>query len=165
MIQKKICLLGSFAVGKTSLVSRLVHGRFLASYVTTVGVKIDKWLLNLGTREVALVIWDLAGEDEFVRSRDTYFRGASGYLLVVDGTRRSTLDVAHALRDRIRRTAGPLPYVVILNKSDLEDQWEITQEDIDSLAREARAVVRASAKSGDNVEEAFRLLAAEVLKA
>ena len=89
MIQKKICLLGGFGVGKTSLVSRFVHSIFSDKYLTTVGVKIDKKRVDLGSQQVDLVIWDIYGEDDFQKVRMSYLRGASGYLLVADGTRRS----------------------------------------------------------------------------
>lgn len=94
MIQKKICLLGGHAVGKTSLVARYVKSIFSDKYHTTIGVKIDRKTLLLGERDVTLMIWDLAGEDEFREIEISYLRGASGYLIVVDGTRRSTLDTA-----------------------------------------------------------------------
>ena len=87
MIQKKICMLGAFAVGKTSLVQRFVKSLFSDRYLTTVGVKIDKKIVTVGDTEVSLVLWDLAGEDEFQSVQTSYLRGASGYLLVIDGTR------------------------------------------------------------------------------
>jgi len=104
MIQKKICLLGGFGVGKTSLVSRFVHSIFSDKYLTTVGVKIEKKSLVLNEQELDLVIWDLYGEDDFQKVRMSYLRGASGYLLVADGTRRTTLDTAMSLHEAAVRT-------------------------------------------------------------
>jgi small GTP-binding protein len=77
MIQKKICLLGAFAVGKTSLVSRFVKSIFSDRYYTTVGVKIEKKIVRVGEQQWNLIIWDLAGEDEFMQIRMSYLRGAS----------------------------------------------------------------------------------------
>ena len=92
MIQKKVCMLGASAVGKTSLVGRFVQGIFSDKYLTTVGVKIDKKKVSLDSGEMTLMLWDIYGQDEFQTIRDTYLRGATGYLLVADGTRYSTLD-------------------------------------------------------------------------
>ena len=124
MIKKKICMLGAFAVGKTSLVQRYVHSLFSEKYLTTVGVKIDKKTVDAGGAPVDLILWDIHGEDEFQAVRPSYLRGASGCLLVVDGTRRHTLHTAHSLLKRTRDTVGGIPVIFIFNKSDLQASWE-----------------------------------------
>jgi len=88
-LQKKICMLGAFSVGKTSLVKRYVDSVFSETYLTTVGVKIDKKVIDLSGRTVNLILWDLAGEDDINAFRMAYLRGAAGYVLVADGTRPS----------------------------------------------------------------------------
>ena len=76
MIQKKICMVGAFGVGKTSLVSRYVHSIFSEKYQTTVGVKIDKKVVQSRGAEVTLVLWDLAGEDALTTVRPSQLKGA-----------------------------------------------------------------------------------------
>ena len=125
MISKKVCMLGGFAVGKTSLVSRFVRSIFSEKYLTTVGVKIDKKTVPVPGNDVDLVLWDIYGEDDFQKMRTSYLRGANGYLLVVDGTRRSTLDTARDLHKLAVDTVGPVPHLVLVNKSDLADAWEV----------------------------------------
>ena len=78
MIQKKICMLGSFAVGKTSLVARFVRSIYSEKYHTTVGVKIDKKQVQFDGKSMNLILWDLYGEDEFQKVHMSYLRGASG---------------------------------------------------------------------------------------
>lgn len=163
MLQKKICMLGSFAVGKTSLVSRFVRSLYSDKYQTTVGVKIDKKVVQVDGREVNLVLWDLYGEDEFQKLRTSYLRGASGYLLVVDGTRRETLDRALSLRERTEEAIGPVLFVIVLNKYDLTDQWEIDEHTVEELKRKGWAVLCGSAKTGLGVEEAFAILARKMV--
>ena len=163
MIQKKVCMIGAFAVGKTSLVARYVESVFSDRYHTTVGVKVDKKLVRVDGRETALLLWDLYGEDEFQPLATTYFRGMSGYLLVADGTRRATLDKALELHARVVESAGELPFVLVLNKSDLADEWEIDESEILRLAREW-PVIRTSAKTGAGVEDAFDRLARDMLE-
>src|SRR4051812_4697694 len=124
-VQKKICILGGFSVGKTSLVKRFVQSIFSEAYITTVGVKVDKKTVELAERSVNLILWDLAGEDDIGSLRLSYLRGSAGYLLVADGTRPPTLDVALALRRRVEADYGPLPFALLVNKSDLTDQWAI----------------------------------------
>jgi small GTP-binding protein len=155
MIQKKICMLGSFAVGKTSLVARFVRSMFSEKYHTTVGVKIDKKIVEVDDTEVNLILWDLAGEDEYQKVRMSYLRGAAGYILVVDGTRPATLDTALSLRETINEQIGDIPFVMLFNKSDLSSDWEIKQETIDEFAERGWLTMPTSAKSGENVERAF----------
>lgn len=164
MIQKKICMLGTFAVGKTSLVARFVQSLFSERYMTTVGVKIDKKIVNATGRDVCLVLWDLHGDDEYQRIRPAYLRGASGYFLVADGTRKSTLDQARVLQQNVEQNLGPIPFLVLLNKDDLTEEWEIQEEDIDLLTEQGWTVLSTSAKSGHNVEQAFLTLAERMIE-
>ena len=162
MIQKKICLLGAFAVGKTSLVSRFVKSIYSDEYLTTVGVKVDKKTVTLGDKEVNLIVWDLAGEDEFQKVSMDYLRGAAGYLLVADGTRLSTLETARMLRQRVADNVGEIPFAFIVNKNDLSAEWEIDDQAIADCQAAGWAVIRSSAKTGEGVEEAFKLLAEKI---
>jgi small GTP-binding protein len=164
MIQKKICMLGAFAVGKTSLVSRFVSSLFSEKYLTTVGVKIDKKSLNIDNREVTLLLWDIYGQDEFQTVQQSYLRGSSGYLLVVDGTRRATLETAVRLRQSAEQVVGNVPFVVVLNKADLESEWQVDEPGIWKLAEQGAPIVRASAKTGAGVEETFLKLTREMLR-
>lgn len=162
MIQKKICTLGAYAVGKTSLMSRFVHSAFSEKYLTTIGVKIDKKTIRLGAEEVTLMLWDLAGEDEFLQVRASFLRGASGYLLVIDRTRPGTLETAGNLKRRIENEVGKIPFVVVFNKSDLAE-LKITSHEIEVLTAQGYDCVETSAKTGQGVEEAFLRLAAKML--
>jgi len=163
MIQKKVCMLGAFAVGKTSLVSRYVRSIFSDKYYTTVGVKIDKKLVSVGEKEVNLILWDLAGEEEYQKVHMSYLRGASGYLLVVDGTRPATLETALRLQKSAAEAVGDIPFVLILNKSDLTDDWEIDGTTVEEIASRGWPVIRGSAKTGEGVEESFSLLVRKIL--
>ena len=101
MLQKKICMLGSFSVGKTSLVRRFVESIFSDAYQTSIGVKIEKKVVRAGNEEVTLVLWDIHGEDVYQKIRMSYLRGMSGYLLVADGTRRQTQIGRASCRERV----------------------------------------------------------------
>lgn len=162
MIQKKICMLGGFAVGKTSLVRRFVRSIFSDKYHSTVGVKIDKKVVESGRGEINLILWDLAGDDPFQSLQLTYLRGASGYLFVADVTRRDTLDKALELKRLAEREYGPVPSVLVVNKTDLHASWDLEPGALDELRRAGWDVVETSAKSGAGVEEAFMLLAGKL---
>jgi small GTP-binding protein len=159
MLQKKVCMLGAFGVGKTSLVRRYVQSIFSETYLTTVGVKIDKKTLTVDGRELTLLLWDIAGEDEVSPIRTSYLRGAAGYFLVVDGTRGETLETARSIHARLTGEIGPVPFLVLLNKADMQESWELGPEPVASLERAGWAVVRTSARTGAGVEDAFQALA------
>lgn len=189
MIQKKVCMLGGTAVGKTSLVTRFVSSVFSDAYLTTVGVKISKKTVAVdpapdgtadhpavpgattnhstaprpGSVDVDLMVWDIYGEDEFQKMRASYLRGAAAYLLVVDVTRRATLDTARALQALAVQTVGRVPFVLLLNKSDLSAQWDLDDGLLDRLRAEGWRIWQTSAKTGAGVEEAFRALATDTL--
>ena len=164
MIQKKICMLGGFAVGKTSLVRRFVSNVFSDHYQTTIGVTVEKKLVTVNDQEIMLLLWDLYGEDEFQRVRDSYLRGSSGYILVMDGTRKATLETALMLQEVIVRTVGSVPFVSIINKSDLRSEWEIDEPAIERLRERGWTVFLGSAKDGQGVEDLFLALATEIVQ-
>jgi len=159
ILQRKICMLGAYAVGKTSLVSRFVRSIFSDKYQTTVGVKIDKKTVSVGDQELSLILWDLVGEDDFIQVRMSYLRGCAGYLLVADGMRRATLDKAVELQQRVEGEIGKLPFILLINKLDKIDEWEIKESDIAVLSADGWHVVATSAKTGVGVQETFLALA------
>jgi small GTP-binding protein len=162
-MKKKLCMLGASGVGKTSLVARFVRSAFSEKYLTTIGVKVDKKTVAVNGVDCDLMLWDLAGEDEFVTAQLSYLRNAHGYLLVVDGTRRATLDAAMLLHGRAGEVIGEAPFRLVLNKSDLADGWEISDAQVQSLVDQGWKILRTSAKSGAGVELAFHELAVEMI--
>ena len=160
MLKKKICIVGSFGVGKTSLVRRFVDSIFDESYLATVGVKIDRKDVRIGSTAVTLVLWDLAGEDDLAQLNVSHLRGSSGYILVADGCRATTLAKAIDIQGRIARLLGPLPFVIVVNKADLRDQWEVKGAIVEERGW---TTFETSAKAGSGVEEMFQHLAEKLL--
>jgi small GTP-binding protein len=164
MIQKKICMVGTFGVGKTSLVERYVHSKFEDKYLTTMGVKITKKLVSVNDREVNLVLWDLAGEDKLTIVKPMNLMGAFGYFLVADGTRASTFEALFDLQERVQAVVGDVPFTCVVNKLDLRDQWQVTDGSLARLDQLGWPYMLTSAKSGEAVEELFLSLAQRMLK-
>ena len=156
----KACIVGDFAVGKTSTVERFVNNQFSEKYLTTVGVKIDTKETPLPDRGVSqkLVLWDVAGKDTFGDIEFAYLRGAAGIIYVADGTRSQTIATAHDLRRQIEARIGETPFVFLLNKSDLESAWEVSARQIEALRAAVSNLFITSAKRGDNVDDALTRL-------
>jgi small GTP-binding protein len=158
IMQMKVCMLGAYAVGKTSLVARFVKSIFSEKYHTTIGVKVDKKTVRIGEQDVSMILWDLAGEDDFYQVRMSYLRGSAGYLLVADGMRRQTLDKAFELQQRTEKEIGKAPFILVINKLDQVGQWEIKDTDLNQFSSSGWEVVSTSAKTGIGVEQTFLAL-------
>ena len=163
MKTRKICMIGDFAVGKTSLVSRFVHSTFSDHYLTTVGVKIDTKRVDLASGDaIKLVLWDIAGKSDFAEVDTSYLRDASAYLLVMDGTRPETLEHAIALQKQTEAVLGERPFCALLNKHDLQDRWLLDSDSCTALESRGWRLRRTSALTGDGVEAAFVELGARL---
>ncbi len=148
-------MLGAYAVGKTSLVRQFIHSIFDEKYHSTIGVKVDEKTVSIDGQEIKLMLWDIAGAEDYFSVPMSYVRGSSGYLLVIDGTRPETLDRALDIVEQIEQTLGKLPAMVVLNKCDLTDQWQLDDAQLKKLAPLNCPVINGSAKTGEGVEEAF----------
>ncbi|MFA5450612.1 MAG: Rab family GTPase [Dehalococcoidales bacterium] len=163
LIKKKVCMLGAFSVGKTSLVRRYVDNIFSEKYQTTIGVKIDKKIVEVEGQKLVLLLWDLAGRDGIVDLRTSYLRGASGYLLVVDKTRTNTLQIAVDIQKSVQENLGNVPFITLINKWDLEGKWDIGEEAITDLRTKGWEVMKTSAKTNQCVDEAFKELGSKMI--
>ncbi len=159
----KVCILGDFAVGKTSLVRRFVDEAFSERYLTTVGVKIDtKTVHPEGAEPIKLVLWDVAGADELSALQTSYVRGSAGFILVCDLTRRETLTTATKLKSEVAAQFGPVPWCLFANKNDLTEEREIDDMALSELTEDGWIVHTTSAKTGFNVESAVLALASRL---
>jgi small GTP-binding protein len=159
-LTKKICLIGDFAVGKTSLVRRFTESRFDEHYLSTIGVRVSRKATSL-TPEITLtmMIWDTAGGEAFNHIVRTYYQGASGALLVCDLTRIETVTGLVGYASDFLSVNPGAPLVIIGNKLDLAGQHMVSLERLADLARVLGAPwVRSSAKTGDGVDQAFHTL-------
>lgn len=159
MTKKKICLLGAPGVGKSSLVARFVKSIFSEKYQASVGAKVDKKTVQANGEQVELVIWDMAGDSAERLSHSPYLRGSAGHLVVADGTQPETIEEGVRLAHEVAVNHGDVPLVFLVNKSDLANLWRVTPEAIARLAGEKGKVFLTSAKTGENVEQAFVTLA------
>ncbi|MGI9272945.1 MAG: Rab family GTPase [Woeseiaceae bacterium] len=160
-LTSKICIVGDFAVGKTSVAERFVNNQFSQKYLTTVGVKIDTKEIEHPTLGVnhKLIIWDVAGSDRFSHREFAYLRGASGYVYVADGTRPQTLGSVQQIRAQIIEQYGTAASIFLINKFDLVADWSIDDERLQELGAKDDTVFKTSAKTGDAVDKALTRLA------
>ncbi len=169
-VKKKICLIGSFAVGKTSLVERFVYNRFDEKYLTTIGVKISQKPLppiqdpTSGKMiQHTFMIWDIAGLEKFDKMVTNYFRGAAGALAVADLTRPETIEHISELCDRFRSISPNANVVLLGNKLDIFKEDKKTLAALKAKAVEYESdLILTSAKTGERVEQAFMELSQKI---
>ena len=173
-VKAKICLIGEAAVGKTSLIKRYVHNDFDDEYITTLGAKVTKKQMELDMPDngirvgMDMTIWDIMGEKGFRDLiKEAFFVGTSGVLAVCDITRYDTLKELDDWVQSVFRIVGSVPVIFAVNKVDLKDEVLLMYGDVE-LKQASRAFgadyVYTSAKTGENVEEAFRILGERILE-
>lgn len=172
VLKLKVCLVGDGAVGKTSLIKKFVYDEFSDKYLATIGTKITKKEVLVpdpegdGKIRVDMAIWDIMGQQGFRRLlQEAYFFGVDGVIAVCDLTREETLSGLSDWLDRIEGAAGDVPIITLGNKKDLQDSIAVKEDDLKKLSKEKKSeYLLTSAKTGENVERAFRDLTTTILK-
>ncbi len=162
---KKVVVIGDPAVGKTSLIKRFVQDVFDDRYLNTIGAKVMKKELGVNrpdTGEIVdlkLILWDIAGQESYEIVKKAYYRGASGAIVVCDSTRKETMDDLHRWIENLFDVTDVIPLVIIINKIDLDEETQFTEEQAsEEFAAYGAGVFRTSAKTGENVERIFHEL-------
>ncbi len=166
MFKAKVCLVGEIAVGKTSLVRRYTVGSFDERYTTTLGINLSKKVLDLPPSRgdpparLELIVFDIMGQRKLRELlTESYFKGTQGLLAVCDVTRRETLEELPNWIEMAKEVAGRVPLVIAANKMDLAGDSRFGESDVSQVARAYEGEwLTTSAKTGANVEEAFRRL-------
>ncbi|MDJ0752458.1 MAG: Rab family GTPase [Ardenticatenaceae bacterium] len=159
-VQRKICLLGDFSVGKTSLVRQFVEGRFDDRYLSTIGVKISRRQISRPDYLLNLLIWDLAGGDDYDDVTSGYLRGAAGILMVCDLTRPLTLHTLRKYRKQLDEIKLDPVVVIAANKVDLVAERAVDDSLLEELSQQINApYLLSSAKTGEGVAAAFDQIA------
>jgi len=170
-LKSKVCLVGESAVGKTSLIRKFVLNAFEDHYISTIGTKVCKkpMAFDYNGVQVAIdmMIWDIMGQSGFrTLLQDSYFNGASGIIAVCDVTRRETLSALDGWVDSVRQVAGDVPMVLLANKSDLSSQAQVSLSDLElkGVRHKASSWHLTSAKTGENVAEAFQSIGTAIVQ-
>lgn len=166
--QFKIILIGPGSVGKTSLVNRFVHNKFSSSYKMTMGVDMLNKRLDIDGNNILLNMWDIGGQERFKYMRRNYYRGTSGALLIFDLSRGYTYEtLTKKWYSEMKKYVGKVPFILIGNKVDLlPDIGEtIDKNEAKKFAETEDSIyIQTSAKTGENVEEAFLELSEKLIK-
>ena len=168
MFKFKICLAGAKNVGKSSLIARYCDNVFNEDMMDTIGVAFKRKKIDLEDNiTIDVQIWDFGGEKKYRSLFPQYIKGATAALILYDTTRKKSLEDIDNWVELCNVYGDPdIAKVLIGTKIDLIDQREITKE----IAQKAcntynwcGEIIETSAKTGENVEEAFRKIARELV--
>ncbi|SFV50606.1 Mll3243 protein [hydrothermal vent metagenome] len=163
--QKKVILMGNFSVGKTSLIRRFVDNSFSDKYISTIGVKISKKIIEFNNKSITLLIWDIEGAlDKIKRVNKTYIKGANSAIIVSDVLSENIIEDLKMNLDDLYSVNGFLPTIIAINKIDKNPDFQIDLDEIKSLYPSVVDSFFTSAKSGVNVENIFQKLIEEMEK-
>ncbi len=163
----KLILGGEGGVGKTSMVHRFVEDTFQTDYKSTIGTSIMKkeCLFEGLSSKVRFVIWDLAGQAQFKRVRMSYVENAEAGLLIYDVTRKETLDNLENWHKEIITASPTISLILVGNKIDLTEKRQVSTEEGQGLALKlGLTYIETSAKTGENINDAFKMLALQIIK-
>lgn len=162
----KLILTGDWKVGKTSLIRRFVENKFKDEYISTIGVDITKHVIDLTEdTKINFIIWDVGGQN-FAPYRKRFYEGANCAMIVIDRTRKETLDNVKKWVEDIRESVkNRIPVIIVANKSDLIDEIVLEEQDIkDAADKHGYNYIITSAKTGENVNDAFLYIAYKFLE-
>lgn len=169
----KICLVGESAVGKTSTIRRFVVDQFDDKYLTTIGIKTTKKKIKIkhpkkdGTVDINLIIWDVIGQRGFrLLLQEDYFFGARGIIGVCDITRKDTLSGLESWIEAVQKYTQEIPIIFLGNKCDLVNEQQVDLNELEHFASNYKKAIAflSSAKTGENVELAFKTLSEKILE-
>jgi len=153
----KYIIIGDMGVGKSCLLHQFTENKFVPDSPHTIGVEFGTRIVEVMGKKIKLQIWDTAGQERFRAVTRSYYRGAAGALLVYDITRRITYNHLTSWLTDARNLTNPNTVIMLIgNKKDLEAQRDVTYEEAAQFAKENGLIfIESSAKTGENVEEAF----------
>ncbi|NVM27966.1 MAG: GTP-binding protein [Candidatus Helarchaeota archaeon] len=167
----KIVVIGDSGVGKTSLINQFISKKFDKDYISTIGVNILLKDIELEKDQekykIQMMFWDIGGQEKYTNVRHMFYRGANGAIVVYDLTRPVTFNaVPIFLKDLEDTLQKKVPFILLGNKVDLSDMRHITQEEGNNLGETtgSLAFFETSAKTGEKVEDSFRIIAEACIK-
>lgn len=155
----KIVLIGETQVGKTSMISRLVNGRFNEDNPATIGASLNNFCVQTKYGAVTLQIWDTAGHEKYRALTPMYYRSANVAIMCYDITNKDSFDKLYSWSQELA-DKGPqgLKTVVVGTKKDLEENRAVSTDTAQEFAydRQASFFMEVSSKTGENILQLFQ---------
>jgi small GTP-binding protein len=160
----KISVIGDGQVGKTSLIKKFTKGSFEKDYVKTIGAQFSKYDKKIDRDEIRLIFWDIAGQDDFLFLRPSFYKESGGAIIVysLEENELGKRSFEHILNwyENIKKFCGDIPIIIFANKVDLVEEDNLDESGIQDLVEEHGFLgyYITSAKTGKGVHDAFNTL-------
>ncbi len=167
LYQVKLVVIGDQSVGKTSIIHRYSQNAFKENFLPTLGVAITTNTVDIVSKnsEVKFAIWDFGGQDYLRRVRLNYYCGAKACFIVFDLTREDSFDALLVWDEEKKQYAGDISTVILGNKADLVEKRQVSRDRVLAFANSrGYSYIETSAKTGSNVNDAFKLIAYQVVE-
>lgn len=160
----KLLLIGNSGVGKSCILMRYADNSFTENFFNTIGVDFKIKTITLNDQVIKMQIWDTAGQDRFRTLTSSYYRGAHGIIIVYDVTNKDSFDNVRQWMQEIEKFASEnVNKLLVGNKSDLEEQREVTYDEGVELAKKFDIpFLEVSAKNALHVDDTFTTMATEI---
>ena len=160
----KYIIVGDPSVGKSCILNQFLNGAFTEDYDITVGVEFGAKTISFSNKRVKLQIWDTAGQDSFKSITRAYYRGSAAALICYDITSKETFENLESWLDECKENGNPeMMLALVGNKTDLEDEREVTVEEGKSFAKKHNLLFfETSAKTADKVGQLFQESASKI---
>ncbi|MHA1198043.1 MAG: Rab family GTPase [Candidatus Heimdallarchaeaceae archaeon] len=156
-ISFKVSLCGEPGVGKTSIALRQAQGSFPVSHHPTLGANFLIWDTMIDGKDIRLIIGDSGSQERFLPVLPKYFQGSAVAALIYDITSRESFDKLQYWKDLLIESVGEIPFVIVGNKTDLEEKREVEIEEGEKLASDFETeYFEVSAKEDNNLYPVFR---------
>ncbi|MHA1298368.1 MAG: Rab family GTPase [Candidatus Helarchaeota archaeon] len=163
----KVAIAGDPGVGKTSLIIRYIENKFKENYIPTLGVEFLTKKLEVGQEKIptSLIIWDIGGQKKWQTKLHLYLQGSDGAIIIYDITRKNTFNNLEKWIKNIKEYAGDIPYLIVGNKNDLENERNVDLKEAEDFSKERdkAPVLETSAKTGDSVNIMFHKIAENII--
>ena len=163
-LKLKLLLIGDTAVGKTSMILKYCDDKFLDTHLATIGVEFKSKTIFTDKYKVTLNVWDTAGQERFKSITKTFFNNANGVIFVYDITSNASFNgVKNWIKDS--EMYGKFESILCGNKLDLDSNREVKFDTLKEFGiKEKKQIIETSAKTGQNIDKAFRMLVDLILK-
>jgi len=162
---EKVLLLGDISVGKTSIITRFTEGAFFENMANTIGVEYHRKTIKLKGKGIEMEIWDTSGQERYQSIAKSFYRGCMGIIIVFDVTSEKSFGNVKSWIEHLNSDAdSEVIKILVGNKSDLKDEFSsVDKIEIAELTKECNLVYfETSAKSGENIKEAFEFMALQI---
>ena len=161
----KITIIGDGGVGKTSLIRKFTDGAFSKDYVKTIGAQFSKYSKKIKGAKIRLLFWDIAGQDDFLFLRPSFYKESSAGIIVYSLEETSlgerSFENIWKWHDDIKKFCGDIPLVLFANKADLIDEHTLDTSKIEAIVNDDQDFLGyyiTSAKTGKGVVKAFNAI-------